>query len=132
MQRIGSRIKSRRHDLDISAAELASRLNMSKATIHRYENGDIRNIKLPVVEAIARELCCNPGWLIGKSDSSETGGDSVGNEKHLELTVLLDEIIKHIGDQQCMTCNGKRMSRELRASIVSGLEVVLAMTKSQE
>lgn len=132
MQRIGSRIKSRRHDLDISAAELASRLNMSKATIHRYENGDIGNIKLPVVEAIARELRCNPGWLVGKSDRRETGGDSIGNERYLELMVLLDEIIQYINYQQGMTCNGKHMSRELRASVVSGLEVVRAMAKHQD
>lgn len=65
---IGARIKSRRKELGISAAELASRLSLSKSTIHRYENGDIANIKMPVAEKMAKELRVNILWLLGKSD----------------------------------------------------------------
>lgn len=70
---IGSRIKWRRQQLDMSAADLAAKLSLSKATIHRYENGEIRNIKMPVVVSISRALKCNPAWLVGKSDNMKDG-----------------------------------------------------------
>ena len=87
---IGGRIKERRMELDISAASLAERLAMSKATIHRYENGDIKNIKLPVIESIARELRTNPLWLIGRSDKREA--DSMDDD---DLLVMIDELIEY-------------------------------------
>ncbi len=65
---MAERIKQRREELNISVADLASRLSMSKATIHRYESGEIKNIKMPVIYSIARELDVTPGWLRGKTE----------------------------------------------------------------
>lgn len=39
----GERIKARREALGLSVDELASRLNKNRATIYRYENGDIED-----------------------------------------------------------------------------------------
>lgn len=60
---MAERIKQRREELNISVADLASRLSMSKATIHRYESGEIKNIKMPVIYSIARELDVTP-WMV--------------------------------------------------------------------
>lgn len=111
---IGARMKARRMELDISAAVLAERISLSKATIHRYENGDIRNIKLPVVESIARELRVNPLWLIGKSDVMEDdpGDDFLG---------LLDDLIERACGVSCLVANGKRLSKEDQRMIVASL-----------
>ena len=68
----GKRIKARRKELNISAATLAEKLGLSKATIHRYENGDIKNIKMPVLESMADVLKVNPLWLIGKTDNKDS------------------------------------------------------------
>lgn len=39
-----------------------------KSTIHRYENGKINTIKIPVVESIALALNVNPSWIVGKPE----------------------------------------------------------------
>ena len=66
---IGKRIQQRRKDLKISVADVATYTSLSKATIHRYENGDIKDIKLPVLEKLATILDVDTLWLIGKSEN---------------------------------------------------------------
>lgn len=72
---IGKRIKSRRKELGISVSDLSNVTGLSKATLHRYENGEIKRIKLPTIESIALKLDVNPMWLIGKSNNKIPKGD---------------------------------------------------------
>lgn len=114
---IGKKIRERRRELDISAVTLAERLGMSKATIHRYENGDIKNIKLPVVESIAQVLKVNPLWLLGKSEVKDGHeGYDVGNA----LDDLMADILSH-GD---LVCRGKRVTPEIRIRLMMGLRIL--------
>lgn len=114
---IGARIKERRKELDISAVDLAERLDLSKATIHRYENGDIRNIKLPVVDAMAQILKVNPLWLLGKSEVKDgrTGYD-VAN--------ALDDILTDLMQYDDLICHGRPVSHEVRGRLILGLQIL--------
>lgn len=128
---IGSRIRERRQELGISVQEIAFRLHMSKATIHRYESGDIRNIKLPVIESLAKELKCNAVWLIGKSDRKEAASEIVGNKRYNDIEKLIDDVIEHIKYTERLNCCDKRLLRPDRLSIISGLAVIKEMTVSR-
>ena len=68
---IGKRIKSRRAELGLTLEQLADTLGFNKSTMHRYEVGQIRRIKLPIIQAIASALKVNPDWLILKSDEKD-------------------------------------------------------------
>lgn len=114
---IGKKIKERRKELDISAVALAERLGMSKATIHRYENGDIRNIKLPVIESMAQVLKVNPLWLLGKSEDKDGNrGYDVGN--------ALDDLMANILSHSDLVCKGKRITPEIRIRLMMGLRIL--------
>lgn len=65
---IGRRIKSARESAGLKANELSALIHVYPSTISRYENGDIKNIKIPIIAAIANALHVNPMWLIGKSE----------------------------------------------------------------
>lgn len=67
---IGDRIKQRRLELGIDADELANRIGKSRATIYRYENGDIENMPTTVLEPIAKALNTTPAYLMGWDDPS--------------------------------------------------------------
>lgn len=74
---IGKRIHDRRLELDLTLQEVADRVGVQNSTIYRYEKGEIKRIKLPVIEAIASALQISPGYLIGKVDEKnvlENGG----------------------------------------------------------
>lgn len=64
---VGERIKARRLALGLTADQLAESVGKNRATIYRYENGDIENMPLSVVEPIARALGITPAELFGKS-----------------------------------------------------------------
>ena len=90
-EEIGKRIQQQRKALNISVVDVAAYTGLSKATIHRYENGEIKDIKLPVLETIATMLNVNPAWLIGKSDSKER------NEgKSTNVLFSLDQFINYL------------------------------------
>ena len=54
--KVGDRIRAKRQDLGMSVDELAARLGKNRATMYRYEKGDIEN--MPVNAATA-----NPLWM---------------------------------------------------------------------
>ena len=62
---IGQRIKQKRKEMKLSADELAIILGKNRATIYRYENGDIENLPIDVLEPIAKALNTTPAYLMG-------------------------------------------------------------------
>lgn len=62
---IGQRIKQKRKELHLSVDELAKRLGKNRATVYRYENGDIENLPIDVLEPIAKALNTTPAYLMG-------------------------------------------------------------------
>ena len=62
---IGQRIKDRRKELKMSADELGAKLGKNRSTIFRYENGDIENLPLDILEPIAAALQTTPEYLMG-------------------------------------------------------------------
>lgn len=70
--RIGERIKQRRLELGYTADALAKLLNKNRATIYRYENGDIENMPIDVLEPLAKVLNTTPAYLMGWTDSQQS------------------------------------------------------------
>lgn len=62
---VGKRIKERRNELHMSVDELAVKLNKNRATIYRYEKGDIENLPIDILEHLAKALDTTPQYLMG-------------------------------------------------------------------
>lgn len=76
---IGERIKARRLELGLTADQLAECVGKNRATIYRYENGEIENMPLSVMEPLAKALGITPAELFGRS----LGGDVSSSEFEL-------------------------------------------------
>ncbi len=86
---IAKRIEEARTDMGISKKELAERINVSAATITRYEKGQFADPKIPVLAAIATVLNVNPAWICLRSENKNdtekkngeagAGGDGAAN-----------------------------------------------------
>ena len=74
--RIGERIKQRRLELGYTADALAKLLNKNRATIYRYENGDIENMPIDVLEPLAEALNTTPAYLMGWQESDKASTPS--------------------------------------------------------
>lgn len=69
---VGERMRARRKEIGISAEKVAESLDVSPATIYRYENGDIEKLPTTLLTPVAKALKTSEAYLLGwTSDSSE-------------------------------------------------------------
>lgn len=69
---IHERIKQRRKELGLSAEEIASKLNVSPATIYRYENNEIKKFPTDILGPLADALHTTPAFLMGWEEKPTT------------------------------------------------------------
>ncbi len=123
---LGYRIKSRRMELGISAAKIAEYTGLNKATIHRYENGDFKKVKLPTIESIANILEVSPAWLIGKSDEKFLTPSRANSP--CEISEIITSTIEKL---QCsnIVLDGNPVSSECIHSLTNTLQVGLELAR---
>lgn len=69
----GENIRKRRKELHMSADVLAKKIGKDRATIYRYENGDIEHMPArQVLIPLAKALKTTPAELLGVDDGYET------------------------------------------------------------
>lgn len=95
---------------------------MSKATIHRYESGEIQNIKIPVIYSIARELKVNPGWLRGETEVKQGLDRDDAMERYRNINVLFDELSAFFETYDNIMSHGKPISDDDRINLSKGIE----------
>ena len=64
----GNRMKQRRKELGLSAETIAEYLNVSPATIYRYEKGEIEKMPGKILEPLSIILRTTPAYLMGWTD----------------------------------------------------------------
>ncbi len=94
---VGQRIKELRESKGISVIELANALNVSRATVYRYESNEIEKLPIDILEPIAKVLNVDPSILMGWDKLP--GGDKTTSkdiEKALELYKLYSSAIPQV------------------------------------
>lgn len=66
---IGEKIKKLRVEKGISQTDLAIKIDVSKQTLYKYENGIISNIPSDKVELLSKALNTSPAYLMGWSEN---------------------------------------------------------------
>lgn len=94
MHKIGQRIKERRKELDMTADELGRRIGKNRATVYRYENGDIENLPIDVLKPIAKALDVAPQYLMGWDADMEKASEKA--EPTVDFIVELDDDVKAV------------------------------------
>ena len=131
MKQIGERIKQRRESLNISAEELAQEIGVHKATIHRYENGDFKSMKLPVIESIAHALRVNPSWLLSKSDRmEETKETPLTPRDQKDIDLIIDQT-RQLLAQDGLMFDGVPADAESIQSIIDAMTIGLELAKKK-
>lgn len=97
--KIGKRIKERRMELGISSEELGKAIGKSRATIYRYENGEIEKFPLEALVPIAKALSTTPAYLMGWTDDPADSGTP-------EKTIPVYENIEPIATQSLPVYDG--------------------------
>lgn len=94
---VGQRIKELRESKGISVIELANALNVSRATIYRYESNEIEKLPIDILEPIAKVLNVDPSILMGWDKLPGDNNASLQDiEKALELYKLYSSAIPQV------------------------------------
>lgn len=95
---VGQRIKERRKELGISADELGKRIGKNRATIFRYENGDIEKLPIDVLKPIAEALLTTPRELMGWEDEENTAPENGSGMSKAKLDLL--DLVENCSDEE--------------------------------
>lgn len=98
MSEIGRRIRARRTELEMTVDEMAEKLGKNRATVYRYESGDIKDFPTSVLADIAKVLRTTPADLMGYINNPADTSDQ--EQKLLEIYRNLnasgkEELLKH-------------------------------------
>lgn len=125
---IGDRIKIRRTQLEKTLQEVGTTVGVTRATIQRYENGNIQNIPSDKIELLAKALKTTPAYLMGWEDDAEIN-KTILEKKIIDLfNKLNDEGKERIIDYtQDLIASGKydigqNLSRTTQAEIDQEVE----------
>ena len=128
--RIGERIKQRRLELGYTADALAKLLNKNRATIYRYENGDIENMPIDVLEPLAKALNTTPAYLMGwqephqQNKSTQTEGYYVDPE-----TAEFAEYLRTRPEARLLFSASRGISKEEMQEAVNYIEYIKSRSK---
>lgn len=93
---IGKRIKLLRMKRGMSIEELAAKLGKNRTTVYRYENGDIENLPLDILNPLAAALDTTPGHLMGW-DSKEMLSTKISDGIEKAVYVSDNEVyVRHV------------------------------------
>lgn len=128
--RIGERIKQRRLELGYTADALAKLLNKNRSTIYRYENGDIENMPIDVLEPLAKALNTTPAYLMGwqephqQNKSTQTEGYYVDPE-----TAEFAEYLRTRPEARLLFSASRGISKEEMQEVVNYIEFIKSRNK---
>lgn len=126
---IGDRIRFRRNQLDKTLEEVGKIVGVTRATIQRYENGNIQNIPSDKIELLAKALKTTPAYLMGweDEDSIEQNAqeqkiiesfnklNTEGKEKAISYTQDLVDSGKYSIDQNLSRATQAEIDQEVEA-----------------
>ncbi len=88
---VGLRIKKRRKEIGMSADELGKRIGKNRATIFRYEKGEIEKLPIDVLKPIAEALLTTPQALMGwNEETAAESGNGLSKSKQ-QLLALAEQ-----------------------------------------
>ena len=90
---IGSRVKQRRLELNLTQPYVAEKMGVTASTILRYENGSIDNTKKMVLEGLSEALHVSVEWLKGETDEYET---DITDKRELQIRDAMGDILEQV------------------------------------
>lgn len=87
---MSKRIKEQRTAMGYTQEELASKLNLQKSAIAKYENGRVENIKRSTIEKMAQLLECRPSYLMGWDSTSSIHSTPSFSMSQIEEQIIIE------------------------------------------
>ncbi len=84
-------VKSRRKALGLTMEDVAKGVGVSKATVQRWESGEIANVRRDKIASLANTLKTTPSYLMGWEDDIASLSDDELDSRIIEVFNRLSE-----------------------------------------
>ena len=136
------RIKKRRKELGLTAEQVAEALNISRATVYRYESAEIEKLPIDIIEPLARILQTTPEYLMGWDlcididDAKIISGivkKGLNNEQTLPNNLLgLKLLLNDVGYDLCKVNNNYYLTHDTGACIVPEQDILSLLSSTEK
>lgn len=127
---VGERLKQLREKSGLSQVDLATKINVTKQTLYKYENDIITNIPSDKIECIAKVLNVSPSYIMGWTQYDETfSGKEASDDKVVKLAL---NIQKFHGSQKALNENYEQLSDHNKKKVVDYSDTLLKIQKMEE
>ena len=128
--RIGERIKQRRLELGYTAEAIAKLLNKNRATIYRYENGDIENMPINVLEPLAKALNTTPAYLMGWQEPHQENKSTQTEDYYVDPeTAEFAKYLRTRPEARLLFSTSRGISKEEMQEAVNYIEFIKSRNK---
>lgn len=117
---VGERMKYRRKELKVSAEQVAQQLQVSPATIYRYEKGDIEKVPSHILLKIADVLQISPAWLMGWSASDDSPQQGHLEAFHSPVTKMAEDVLTH--EEQHLLASFRNLNADGQSRVLSFID----------
>lgn len=93
---IGQRIKTLRKQRGMSIDDLAIKLGKNRTTVYRYENGNIENLPLDILDPLAKALDSNPAYLMGWTSKDMLQAKMTDGDKEAFYLSINETNVRHV------------------------------------
>lgn len=124
MSKFTDRLKMLRKEKDITLDALADELNITKATLSRYEN-DKRIPNIEYANRIASFFNVSVDYLMGKTDVKEA-------PKEINEVKDVEEAMQLILSQKGLMLNGTLLKDESKIAIANAIQAGIALAEKKQ
>ena len=132
---VGERLKQLREQLGMSQVDFATKINVSKQTLYKYENNIITNIPSDKIESAARICNVSPAYIMGWENNlnpitSDTFSELTARDEK-DIAKILEQTKEQLLSQEGLMFDGDPASPEAINSILDAMQIGMEMAKKK-
>ena len=132
---VGERLKQLREQLGMSQVDFATKINVSKQTLYKYENNIITNIPSDKIESAARICNVSPAYIMGWGNNlspitSDTSSELTARDEK-DIAKILEQTKEQLLSQEGLMFDGDPASPEAINSILDAMQIGMEMAKKK-
>ncbi|EDS20825.1 DNA-binding helix-turn-helix protein [Clostridium sp. SS2/1] len=127
---VGERIQLLRKKTGMSQIDFATKINVSKQTLYKYENNLITNIPSDKIEAVA-DLChVSPAYLMGWEEPEPQSSTILNKKDEKDIAKRLEQTLDQLeSDQDGLMFSGEPLDDETRELLKASLQNSITIAK---
>ncbi len=121
-------LKSRRLEIGATLEEIGNATGVTKATVQRWESGEIKDIRRDKIVRLAEALRVTPAYLMGWEEDAEP---VLNARDQRDIAKTMEELRERLMNEDGLMFDGDPLSPEALESILNAMQLGLQAAKQQ-